>query len=297
MILTHESDLDGFVSGHLLLRLAKKLFDSEIRLEAWNTHAWRQRPAKEASAWVADFSFEPRLDRAGWVVIDHHPSQTLPTAARLILDPTRSAARICYDLCEQHGLGSPALARLVELTHIGDLFLEDHPEFELAMDYSALAKTYRFWNLSRLIEGEIEKLLDHPLLEVIRTKRRVEDPLGLAWSRSRVVELSPEVAWVDAVVGNSNLILHELLRDPACRHPVLLSLTRKSAAGVIVSLRSRNGEALPVARKLQGGGHPNACGAVLPRGVQSVPDAVDYLRRLLNPQPAVLEGSFSGLRL
>jgi nanoRNase/pAp phosphatase (c-di-AMP/oligoRNAs hydrolase) len=66
---------------------------------------------------------------------------------------------------------------------------------------------------------------------------------------------------------------------------VLLTLFRKANNTVVVSLRSRNGEALKIAEKLQGGGHANACGATLPRSVRSIPDAVEYLRQLLNPAP------------
>ena len=49
------------------------------------------------------------------------------------------------------------------------------------------------------------------------------------------------------------------------------------------SLRSRNGEALKTAEKLQGGGHANACGATLPKSVRTIPDAIIYLRQVLNP--------------
>jgi nanoRNase/pAp phosphatase (c-di-AMP/oligoRNAs hydrolase) len=54
---------------------------------------------------------------------------------------------------------------------------------------------------------------------------------------------------------------------------------------VVVSLRSRNGEALKVAERLQGGGHANACGATLPRSVKNIPDAISYLRTVLDPAP------------
>ena len=60
-------------------------------------------------------------------------------------------------------------------------------------------------------------------------------------------------------------------------------LYRKGTGTVIASLRSRNGEALEVASVLQGGGHPNASGATLPRAVQNSPDALEYLKRTLNP--------------
>lgn len=75
VILTHESDLDGLVSGLLLRKLAKKLFDIDGRLEACHNHYWRQRQLSESTGWVADFSFERRLDKAGWMVVDHHPQR------------------------------------------------------------------------------------------------------------------------------------------------------------------------------------------------------------------------------
>jgi nanoRNase/pAp phosphatase (c-di-AMP/oligoRNAs hydrolase) len=65
---------------------------------------------------------------------------------------------------------------------------------------------------------------------------------------------------------------------------VLLTLFRRTNGVIIASLRSRNGEALKVAEKLQGGGHPNACGATLPRSIKTIPDAIEYLRLHLNPK-------------
>jgi hypothetical protein len=177
------------------------------------------------------------------------------------------------------------LDRLVHFNNVADLFLEDDPDFALANDFANLVKTYGFWNLHALIEGQLERLLDHPLLEVMAVKRRVEDPLGFAWSKANVVAISPTVGFVDTVVGNNNLIVHQLLEKQATPYPVLLTLFRKANNTVVVSLRSRNGEALKIAEKLQGGGHANACGATLPRSVRSIPDAVDYLRQLLDPAP------------
>ena len=89
---------------------------------------------------------------------------------------------------------------------------------------------------------------------------------------------------VDTVVGNTNLIVHQLLEASATPYPVLLTLFRRNNGMIIVSLRSRRGEALKVAERLQGGGHANACGATLPRSIKNIPDAVDYLRQVLNPQ-------------
>src|ERR1051325_11198419 len=76
VICTHEIDLDGLVSGVLLQRLAVKLFGEEPRLEAYHNHNWRQRALSEKSAWVTDLTFEPRLDRPNWLIVDHHVTET-----------------------------------------------------------------------------------------------------------------------------------------------------------------------------------------------------------------------------
>lgn len=300
VILTHESDLDGFVAGHLLVRLARHLFGGEPRFEAWNTNAWQQRPLREAAAWVTDLAFDARLDRTNWVVVDHHPPLAQPARARLVHDSAKSAALLAYDLCREHGLGNARLDRLVHLTNVGDLFLDQEPDFDESQDYAALLKNFPFWNLSRFIRRDLESLLDHPLLEITRTRRRVEDPLGLAWSRQHILDVTPELAVMETTVGNANLIVHQLLREQATPHPVLATVVKKGGNWV-ASFRSRNGAALGIAEKFRGGGHPNAAGAVLPRSIASVPDAVEYMRRTLQPVVAgnlnSLESAFAALKL
>jgi hypothetical protein len=283
IVITHESDLDGLVSGVLLQRLAEKVFGVKVPLEAHHYHTWRQRDIREVSGWVSDLAFESRLDRLNWLIVDHHITETTPSKATLVHDLTKSAGTLCYELCRQHGLGSPELDRLVHLNNISDLFLENDPEFALANDYANLVKVYGFWNLHALIDGRIELLVDHPLLEIMAAKRRIEDPLGLEWSRKNTQEISPTVGFVDTVIGNNNLIVHQLLEQQATPYPVLLTLFRRPNGLIIASLRSRNGEALKVAEKLQGGGHANASGATLPKSVRSIPDALIYLRQTLNP--------------
>ena len=61
--MTHESDLDGLVSGLLLQRLARTLFNTEVRVEAFHNHAWRKRTFNDRATWICDFSFEQRLDK------------------------------------------------------------------------------------------------------------------------------------------------------------------------------------------------------------------------------------------
>jgi len=283
VILTHESDLDGLVSGVLLKRLARKIFDVDVPLEAYHYNTWRQREPKESAAWVCDLSFEARLDKPNWVIIDHHATEITPKKAQLIHDLEKSAGLLCYELCRDHELASPALDRLLHLNNVADLFLEDDPEFGLANDYANMVKVYQFWNIHALLNGQIEALLDHPLLEVMAVKRRVEDPLGFEWSKNNIVALSPTVGFVETIIGNNNLIVHQLLERGATPYPVLLTLFRRPSGMIIASLRSRNGEALKTAEKLQGGGHANACGATLPKSVRTIPDAIIYLRQVLNP--------------
>jgi oligoribonuclease NrnB/cAMP/cGMP phosphodiesterase (DHH superfamily) len=298
VIITHESDLDGLIAGVLLQRLAKKLFDADVPLEAYHYNQWKQRELREKAAWVADFTFEPRLDKSEWMIVDHHVTESAPKNALLIHDVNKSAALLCYELCKERGLGSPALDRLVHLNNVADLFLEDDPDFVLAGDYANLVKIYQFWNLHVLIEGQIEKLLDHPLLEVMAMKRRIEDPLGFEWSKHNVTEISPTVGYVDTVVGNNNLVVHQLLEEQAVKYPVLVTLFRRGNM-VFASFRSRNGEALKAAEKFQGGGHANAAGALLPKSIRYIPDAVEYLKQILNPKRETplnsLENLFAGI--
>ncbi len=286
VVLTHESDLDGLVSGLLLQRLARQLFGSEVALQAYHYQGWKARSLSERTAWVSDFTFEARLDRTGWLVVDHHASEAKASQAQLIHDPAKSASRLCYELCQRQGIGSPELDRIVELTDIGDLFHESHADFVEACDYANLVKSYGFWNLHSLIGGRIEGLLDHPLLEVMRVKRKVEDPIGFDWAKDHVEALSPEVGLVRPLVGNTNVIVHQLLERGVTPHAVLATLFKKGNGAFIVSFRSRNGEALKVAAKLDGGGHPNASGTTLPRSVTDQESAMEYLRQQLNPTPA-----------
>jgi oligoribonuclease NrnB/cAMP/cGMP phosphodiesterase (DHH superfamily) len=295
VIITHESDLDGFVSGLLLQRLAKHLFNQEIRLEAYHYNNWKLRDLREKSAWICDISYEPRMDKANWLIIDHHVAEKRPVQAQMIHDLTKSAGLLCYELCKEQGLGSPELDRLVGLSNVADIFLEDHPDFVLANDYSNLVKSYQFWNLHALIEGRLERLLDHPLLEVMAVKRRIEDPIGLEWTRKNISEITPTIGYADTAVGNTNLIIHQLLETKATPYAVLVTLHRRGNTGIVVSLRSRNGDALKIAAKLQGGGHANAAGATLPRSVKTISDALIYLRQTLNPAPPRRDGPLNNL--
>ena len=300
VIITHESDLDGFLSGLLLQRLAKHLFGVDVRLEAFHYNYWKQRDLREKSAWVTDFTFEPRMDKPDWVVIDHHVTDAKPKSALLIHDVAKSAGLLCYELLQAHHLGTPTLDRLVHFNDVADLFLENDPDFAVAGDYASLVKIYQFWNLHTVLGGDVEKLLNHPLLEVMAVKRRVEDPIGLEWSRRHIVEICPTVGFVDTIIGSSNQIVHQLLESGATNYPVLLTLFRRSNA-IFASFRSRNGDALKMAVKFQGGGHANAAGAILPKSIRTIEDGIDFLKKALNPKPEPtlnsLESMFAGLDL
>src|SRR5437764_10949187 len=97
VIITHESDLDGLVAGVLLQRLARKLFSTEVRLEAYHYNNWRARELREKSGWVTDLTFDARLDKPNWAVIDHHATETPAKSAILIHDLNKSAGLLCYE--------------------------------------------------------------------------------------------------------------------------------------------------------------------------------------------------------
>ena len=82
--------------------------------------------------------------------MDHHATDVAAEeGADLIHDVSKSAGLLCYELCREHGLASPELDRLVHLNNVGDLFLEDDPEFILANDYANLVKIYRLLEPAR----------------------------------------------------------------------------------------------------------------------------------------------------
>jgi hypothetical protein len=284
IILTHESDLDGLVSGCLLKRLAQHMFQVDVPLAAYHLPQWQNRQMTERAAWVCDLTLDARVDRQGWVVVDHHPSAHQPKRATYVFSQEKSASRLCYDLLEKEGIGNPELERLVHLTNVADLFLESDPDFEMACDYAELVKAYHFHPLVKLLEGRVESILNHPLLEVMQVKRSVEDPIGLDWARRHLEPLAPGVSSVDLAIGNHNVIMNQLLKDSSLEDQVLLSVSRRAPYQYGVSLRSRNGKARDVAVQLHGGGHPNAAGATLPKSVKSVSTGLDYIRQVLSPK-------------
>lgn len=302
-IFTHQSDLDGLVSGLLLKRLADSEFGSGTRLEAHHYPSWKMRNLSERCAWACDFSFEKRMDKPTWMIIDHHATEVKAENCQFIHDLNKSASLLCYELCNDFGVQSEKLDRLVHLSNVADLYLENDPDFKLAVDYANLVKVYGFWNLHNLINGDPERLLDHPLLEVMQTKRRIEDPMGLAWSRKRINKVTDVLGVVDTVVGDANSIVHQLLEAKTGGYKVLATMFQKSNRQMMVSFRSRNGEALPIARQFQGGGHANACGATLPQSVGSRDAAVTYMREILTPKArsgeglSSLESAFASLDL
>jgi oligoribonuclease NrnB/cAMP/cGMP phosphodiesterase (DHH superfamily) len=301
IIFTHESDLDGFVSSLLLKNLAAHLYNVDVPIKAYGYDNWKNRAMNEHRAWVCDLGPDARIDKTNWLIVDHHQLTYQPKKAQLVHDTSKSAGSLCFDLCRSNGLDVDKWERLAELNNIADLFLQDSPDFVEACDYASLIKTYRFWNIFKLINGNLDKLIDHPLLDVIQAKRRIEDPIGLEWSRNHITRISSRIGFVATCVGNTNWLINQLLKSKDVPYAVLMTMFRKSPGPVSVSFRSQNGEALQCAETLKGGGHPNACGANLPRSIKTLLEAVDYLRQIfevpldLNTSTDSLESIFSDL--
>src|SRR5580698_430605 len=106
VIFTHESDLDGLLSGMLLKRLAKKVFNADVRMEAFHYNFWKQRDLRDRAAWAAAFTFASRMDKPEWLVVDHHVTEASPESVQLVHDLNKSAVTLCYELCKEHGIQS-----------------------------------------------------------------------------------------------------------------------------------------------------------------------------------------------
>ena len=60
----------------------KNFSNATSRSKRYHYNYWKQRELRERAAWVTDFTFEPRMDKPEWVVIDHHVTDAAPKNAR-----------------------------------------------------------------------------------------------------------------------------------------------------------------------------------------------------------------------
>ena len=177
---------------------------------------------------------------------------------------------------------SPELDRLVHYNNVADLFLEDDPQFAVAGDYASLVKIYGFWNLHAA-----RRPARTPVGSSAFAGHGSEAPHRRPHRRGMEQAPSPNsaprsVMWTPWWQQQSDRASNPRKRR-STKYPVLVTLFRRGM-NVIASFRSRNGEAIKVAEKLQGGGHANASGALLPKSVRNIPEAVDYLKQVLNPR-------------
>jgi oligoribonuclease NrnB/cAMP/cGMP phosphodiesterase (DHH superfamily) len=107
VIITHESDLDGFVAGLLLQRLAEKIYGERVPLEAYHYNFWKQRDLRESAAWVTDFTFEARMDKPDWLVVDHHVTEAVPKNACLRHDVNKSAGLLATSCARRTASARP----------------------------------------------------------------------------------------------------------------------------------------------------------------------------------------------
>ena len=191
------------------------------------------------------------MDKPNWAMIDRHATETPAKSAHLIHDLNKSAGLLCYELCKEQGMGSPELDRLVHLTTWRTCFWRT-TRFHAGQRLRQPRQGVPVLERALADPGRIEALLDHPLLEVMAVKRRIENPLGFAWSRENVSQISPTVGCVDTIIGNNNLIVHQLLKQKASPYPVLLTLFRRPRAWSRETAQPQ-WRSVKVAEKLQGG--------------------------------------------
>jgi len=115
----HESDSTGWCP-HPAQRLARKLFNADIRLEAYHYTMASARPAGEMRLDRRP-DFEQRMDRPNWSSLT--PRHRDPPKNALFIHDLNNRQPDCYELCHNR-LGSPALDRLVHLSNVADCFLK-----------------------------------------------------------------------------------------------------------------------------------------------------------------------------
>ena len=130
VIFTHESDLDGLVCGCAAATAGRKMFEHRrppgglpLSISGSSATCARNPPGSPTSP--SNRAWTGRTGRSLTIT----PPIPPPRTPLFIHDITKSAGLLCYELCQQHGLGSPALDRLVHLNNVADLFLEDDPDF------------------------------------------------------------------------------------------------------------------------------------------------------------------------
>ena len=99
---------------------------------------------------------------------------------------------------------------------------------------------------------------------------------------------------MNLVRAESRIVLARF-RSRVCMTVVILS----TLAMPPLAQAAGSAEALKIAEKFQGGGHANASGAMLPKSIRNINEAVDYLRTVLNPKRGAplnnLESLFAGI--
>jgi len=108
---------------------------------------------------------------------------------------------------------------LLHWNNVSDFVLSKRPGVCHRDDYANLVKVYTFWNLHAADTGRSRTARWPPLLEVMAVKRRIEDPLASKWKPQEHCQLSPCRASWDTIVGNTNLIVHQLLECGATKYP------------------------------------------------------------------------------
>ena len=265
-----------------------------VPLEAYNYQNWKLREPRGAiTAWVCDLSFEPRLDtrRAGssWT--------TMPPSSRAERPPVSccttlrrsgrvESAMIC---AASKRTDRPSLTGWSTSTTSPICTSTQTTNFRWPWITPNLVKTYHFWYLLALVEGKFEALFDHPLLEVMAVKRRVEDPLGYEWCAKNVVRLSPLAGYVPTIIGNNNIIAHQLLERKATPFGVMVTLFKKANNTVVASLRSRQARRWFWRRSCKGRRSPQCPSAYTLAALRrnQFDDAIRYLQKqVFDPAPA-----------
>lgn len=148
-IYSHDSDLDGFVSGNILYNISKILFGESPKILYKNYHNLDEiHTDKGEVIWVSDLNYNKSMDNRLndlMFIVDHHrwepdpidctPENPFCDKIYYIHDTTKSASLLCFELLETivNNLNNNPnkekylkyienIRDLVKWTNIGDIF-------------------------------------------------------------------------------------------------------------------------------------------------------------------------------